>query len=275
MPISITPVNPGGLIGPGLTMRLQTDFIGPLPSTNVWTAELNTPGGESAGMGFYQLHSQNNPVQLTPMQLETGWQGSSSRQIVAQEGSQITVNVTIQPDGGGPAADTGSATFPWTNTAGVPELLTQVAGGGTGLTPEESVQLQQTQQATWPEHLVDQLAVASLGIGTSDTPIAANLTSPVFGVIVRIHEVPPELTPKTPDGDYWVTTLAVVRVFRGTDIWLRIPIHTSSRLINLWVEGLALGLADAVLSAGWLLQLSIQVDFLPGVSGEVLLMRLP
>jgi len=137
------------------------------------------------------------------------------------------------------------------------------------------LQLQQASQATWPEHLVDSLALADLGLGDGDSPIGADLTTPVFGVIVRILSFPEELLPQTPDQDYWVKTLAVVRVFRGSDIWLRVPIHTSSKLINLWVEGIALGLADAVLSAGWLLDLSIQVDFLEGVTGQVLLMRLP
>jgi hypothetical protein len=137
------------------------------------------------------------------------------------------------------------------------------------------LQLQQTQQATWPQHVVDNLLTPFLGSGSADLPINANLTTPVFGVIVRLTSIPPELEAQTPDGDYWVKTLAVVRIFRGSDLWLRVPIHTSSKLINLWIEGLSLGLADAVLQAGWLLDLTLQTTFLPGVTGDVFLMRVP
>jgi hypothetical protein len=114
-----------------------------------------------------------------------------------------------------------------------------------------------------------------LGTGSSTSPVAGNLTTPVFGVIVRLTAIPETLTPQTPDGLYWVKTLASVLIFRGSDIWLRVPIHTPSKLINLWVEGISLGLADAVLNAGWLLNLTIQVFFLEGVEGEVFLMRVP
>lgn len=224
-------------------------------------------------MGFYQLNSNANPVTLTLNKMEAGWVGQVSNQHVVAEAEPIDVNVTIQTEGGGPAQDTGSQQLSWSNTAGLPYLLQ--GQGQSGLTPTEATQLEQTQQATWPEHLVDQLLVTDLGQGSSTQPIAANLTSPVFGVIVRITGLPPELLPQTPDQDYWVPSLAVVRIYRGSDVWLRVPIHTSSKLINLWVEGLALGLADAVLSAGWLLNLTLQVTFLPGVTGEVLLMRVP
>ena len=177
----------------------------------------------------------------------------------------------------GTVVDSGTQEMIWQPSSNV--ALVDTGGTTTqppgGLTDAQALQLQQTQEATWPQHLVDQLTTVNLGTGSSSSPINANLGSPVFGIIVRITAVPSDLHPQTPDDNYWVTTLAVVRIFRGSDLWLRVPIHTSSKLINLWMEGLALGLADAVLSAGWLLNLTLQTSFLPGVEGQVLLMRVP
>jgi hypothetical protein len=172
--------------------------------------------------------------------------------------------------------DNGQATIPWSTTAGIGrQQFLQPTDTGGGLTPQESQQLQQTHDSTWPQFVVDSLTLAPVTSGPTGNPVAANLTSPVFGVIVRLANVPADLKAQTPDGDYWIPTLAVVRIYRGSDMWLRIPIHTSSKLINLWVEGLALGLADAVLNAGWLLNLTLQCWFREGVTGEVFLMRVP
>jgi hypothetical protein len=192
------------------------------------------------------------------------------------EGGQAHLQTTLLEGGTNAVIDSGSEAFTWGSSS--LGITVQEEGGGSGqggLTTDQALQLQQTQQATWPQHLVDNLTLQALGAGSSELPINANLTSPVFAVIVRITAIPPDLLPQTPDDDYWVKTLAVVRIFRGSDLWLRVPIHTSSKIVNLWIEGIALGLMDAVLTAGWLLDLTLQTTFLPGVEGQVFLMRVP
>jgi len=82
------------------------------------------------------------------------------------------------------------------------------------------------------------------------------------------------LSPITPDGDYWVKTLAVVRIFRGSDLWMRVPIHTSDKIVPLTGEGFAAAVVE-VLTNLWLLNMSVQVSFLEGVLGEVFLMHFP
>jgi hypothetical protein len=194
---------------------------------------------------------------------------------VPKDGDQMLVQVVLY-DSSQNVIDNGQATIPWSTTAGIGrQQFLQPTDTGGGLTPQESQQLQQTHDSTWPQFVVDSLTLAPVTSGPTGNPVAANLTSPVFGVIVRLANVPADLKAQTPDGDYWIPTLAVVRIYRGSDMWLRIPIHTSSKLINLWVEGLALGLADAVLNAGWLLNLTLQCWFREGVTGEVFLMRVP
>ena len=104
--------------------------------------------------------------------------------------------------------------------------------------------------------------------------VNAQLPNPCWGVIVRLAEVPEELQPQTPDGDYWVKTLAVIRIFRGADMWQRIPIHTSSKLYSLLDASIVAGITG-VTATQWFLDLSVQVSFLPGVTGKVFLMLLP
>jgi hypothetical protein len=95
-----------------------------------------------------------------------------------------------------------------------------------------------------------------------------------MGVIVRIATVPPEFHVNTADGDYWTKGLAVVRIYRGTDLWKRVPVHTSSKLITFVDEGLVAAVTS-VLPLQWLLQISVQVSFTEGVTGQVFLMNAP
>lgn len=274
MPITITPTSPGGIWGPGLPLKVQTDLIGPLPSTTVWTIAWQQQNSEEP---TFQVgwNNNSNPVTFVwgTQPRDNSWT-QTNRGI--QDGAVVTINATVQESGGGPANDSGTGQATWSTDAGLGNLILETGGStGGGLTPTQSTQLEQTHDSTWPQFLVDNLTLQSVTNGPTGNPVAANLTAPVFGVIVRIANVPADLLPQTPDGNYWIPALAVVRIFRGADLWLRIPIHTSSKIINLWVEGLALGLADAVLNAGWLLNLTLQAWFREGVTGEIFLMRVP
>lgn len=252
----------------------QSDFIGPIGANSHLNASLSL---DSEGIQTIMFGSHPTSLTTGAMGILTvpseQWGFGQHAQV---EGQPVHLNTQLVDGSNGQLVDSGSAQFVWAPSSGQ-AIVTQdhVGSSSGGLDAIQAQELDEAHAATWPEHLVDQLLTPSLGFGSAASPIAANLTSPVFGVIVRITAFPPELVPQTPDGLYFVKTLASVLIFRGSDIWLRVPIHTPSKLINLWVEGLALGLADAVLSAGWLLNLSIQVFFATGVEGEVLLMRVP
>lgn len=272
MPITINPQNPGGLVGPGLSIRLQTDFIGPLPSTNVWSMNIGLPGDESGGYTS-QLNSNSNPVFITPF--VTALRNQSKADNVFPEGSSVSIVAVIQPAGAGPEEDQGQADAHWSNTAGQTNLLEHLSTTTGGLTPEQQVQLTETHDSTLPSILIDQLTLVALTAGVpSAGPVNAQLPNPCFGVIVRIGNVPEDLVPNTPDGDYWFPSLAVVRIFRGADLWKRVPVHTSSKLVELLDESIVAGLT-AITATQWLLNLSIQVTFRSGVTGEVFLMLLP
>jgi len=181
----------------------------------------------------------------------------------------LTVNL-VEP--GELLIDSGTATGNW---AGSSTIQLQPQGSTTGgLTEEQSLQLSQTHLATYTSTELDSLLTTELTAGPSEGPVNAQLPLWCFGVIVRIATVPEQLLPGTPDGDYWGTTLAVVRVYRAADLWLRVPVHTSSRLVSFYGDVLVAAFTQLT-PAQWILNMSLQVTFLPGVTGQVFLMRTP
>lgn len=177
----------------------------------------------------------------------------------------------VQP--GNVVIDSGTVTGEWQPTTQILNQPKATTGGG-GLTAEQSLQLSQTHESTFIDKLIDTVTLVPLTTGPSPGPINSQLPDTIFGVIVRIANVPEDLVPNTPDGDYWYPSLAVCRIYRGSDLWKRIPVHTSSKLIGLLDESIVAGVA-AITATLWLLNMSIQVSFRPGVTGEVFLMRFP
>jgi hypothetical protein len=245
----------------------------------VWDLEITT-GEPEQRVWSERVQSQANPYRMIPWVSHVPT-ALPDLGVGIPTGTPVQVNATVQIAGGGAADASGSINLPWDAEAGLPYVISHQASTAGGLTPEEAQQLDDTHN--WTDEVrntlvpivkVDQLAT----IPITPTPIGGNvswnLNTPIFGVIVRIATVPPGFLPGTADDDYWVLTLATVRIFRGTDIWMRVPIHTSSRFIQLWGEGLSVGISD-FLAMPWLLQLSLQVDFAPGVTGTVTLMQLP
>lgn len=152
--------------------------------------------------------------------------------------------------------------------------LGQSTSSGGALTEEQSVQLQETWQSSFPAISLDSLTLEEISSGPQGGVVAANLGAWIYGVLVRIREVPPEFRFDTADGDYWVRSLAVVRIYRGSDLWKRVPIHTSSKIVSFVDEGLTVAVAT-ILPLQWLIQLSVQVSFAEGVLGQVYLMNQP
>lgn len=274
MPITV--VNPVGTpvqLGAGVAFRAQSDFVGPLQVGSRWLFALSdTTGDLEFTIANAQYTSQLNPF-VSTIAVDSQW-GEVLSHMSIPDGHMIKLTSVLE----GPnnvILDQDSVQLPWSTTRGVgPQIIDIGTPTDIGLPPEQAQQLQDVHDSTFLNRLVDTLTLQELTSGPSGDFVSAQLTTPIFGVIVRLASVPEDLLPSTPDGDYWGTTLAVVRIFRGSDLWLRVPIHTSSKIVYLQGEGIVAVLSTLVANT-WLLGMSVQVTFLAGVTGQVFLMRFP
>lgn len=273
MPVLIAPVGGGVVFGPGTKLNLQSDFIGPLPSGTKFVIDVGATGSE----GIQAIH-QVVPTQLpftSTILADPAAQGLILGPATYEDGRPITVSAVLR-DPSDVAIDGGSQTGTWNNTRGLQVFLPEYTegGGGTGLTPIQAQQLDETHASTFPTELVDELTLTELTSGPSGGFVDAALPNAIFGVIVRIATVPPDLHVGTPDGNYWTRTLAVVRIYRGSDLWMRVPIHTSSKIVPLFGDVITAAVTTLTRTV-WIIDMSVQVSFLEGVTGRVYLMRFP
>ena len=261
---------PGGVVAPGMNLTAISDFIGPVPPDASWQLVLLDRTSETT------LNHWRTPFVSKTQSIALSLQNLSTTQVgvAAPDGTQVDIDARITSGSG--ITDQGiSGPFTWNNTATLPNLLREVQSGGSGaLTPIQAEQLEETHASTFLNISLDSLTLAELTSGPQGGFVNAFLPEWIYGVIVRIASVPPEFSVNTPDGDYWTKTLAVVRIYRGSDLWKRVPVHTSSKLISFVDEGLITAVAQ-IIPVNWLLQLSVQVSFGDGVTGQVFLMRLP
>jgi hypothetical protein len=276
VPITITPPFPNGLLAPFSSLRLNSDFVGPLPSGSFWQTtvyaglepdfnntlmQITTPAIQTAGSVSLDVGGANTGFTAFP-------------NATAKEGDQVHVTVELHEPSS--IIDSGTITVPWSPTAALhvlPFVLDKPSSGG--LTDQQAQQLEETHASTFPVLSIDNLTTINLTpAGPSSGPISSALGDTTFGFIVRIANVPPDKVPQTPDGDYWYPTLASARLFRGSDLYHRWPIHTSSKMISFFDESPVISLA-ATFGAEWALNLTLEVDFAEGVTGEVLLLRFP
>lgn len=275
VPVTIHPPAPNSLAGPWISVALESDFIGPLPIGSFWRIQLYTSpepnplftswdaDQDTASPFSSHLLYDRRPLRRSALNTSVSIKAGDQVHITAELRSPSSV------------LDSGTITIPWDPVIGQQALPTQIqAGTGGGLTNEQALQLSQTHVSTFTDQLVDTLTLIPLTAGPSPGPINTVLTDTVFGVIVRLASIPPDLVAGTPDGDYWTKTLAVVRIFRGSDLWKRYPIHTSSKLISFASENIVAAVT-ALTATQWLLNMTMQVTFLPGVTGQVFLMRFP
>lgn len=273
MPITLTPAPPANALGPGLLFTLQSGFIGPLPTGSTWTLLLFADTTSEVQFQTQVFESQSNPTHQF-LQLP----GSQTTFAQGQPTAQATIGwEALLENAQSTVLDQGTGSVKWDPTLGLGTQIQNIQTGtstGGGLTDAQAVELSQTQASTFPTLLVDQLLLQELSNGPTSGPVNASLVHFSFGVIVRISHVPPDLVADTPDGDYWFPSLAVVRVFRGADLWLRVPVHTSSKMIPFSEQNVVAGLAQ-VTGTLWLLNMSVQVTFRTGVQGQVFNMLFP
>ena len=272
MPITITPAPPNGVITPSGWINVQSSFVGPPSSAALWDVTTFSLGATEEVVTWDKIPFQSNPQQLFLAQPST-----QVHPIVQsgfpKEGDSVNVIVKLEDTSG--LLDQDVITAPWSPTAGVNAQIqawNQSSAGG--LTPQQAQQIDETWQASYPSVSLDSFTTVFHGSGSASTPVNFNLPVATFGVIVRLTGVDPSLQPVTPDGDYWVKTLAVVRLFRGSDLWHRYPVHTSSKIISFYADNILVAVS-AVSLTQWLLNMSVQVTFLAGVTGDVYSMPFP
>lgn len=267
MPTVITPPA-GGVISPGISLQVVSDFIGPIEPGSHWEIIiLLRPEETTAERWSVPFISQVQQLTLSIANNTT-----STTQVPLPDGRSIDVVAQIRSGAG--VVDSGTLpSMTWQSTATLTQLLKELQGEtGTGsFTEEDRALLTQTQEATFPAISMDALTLQEITSGPQGGFVASFLNVWIMGIIVRIAEVPPDLVPSTADGDYWFKSLAVVRIYRGSDLWKRVPVHTSSKLIDFVEEGLVTAVTS-VLPLQWLLNMSVQVSFSEGVTGQVFLM---
>lgn len=270
MPIVVTEPAPSTPFGWGHLVDIITDTPGPFLPPLTW--ELTMMDSDLAKTWGEQTVSVTDPhvptqVKFTPSQsfaipMQNAFQQSRAASLRVQLVSSGTVSeqlvVPVQLD-----------VLGWLN-----EQATKQAAAGSGFTTEDRALLQQTQGSTFLSLSLDELFLEELTSGAQGGFVNANLGVWIYGVIVRIATVPADFRVDTADGDYWLKSLAVVRIYRGSDVWKRVPVHTSSKLISFVEEGLVSAVA-ALLPIQWLVGISVQVSFAEGVTGRVFLMRQP
>lgn len=270
MPITIiTPAN--GVLTPGAQIFGNTSLIGPIPNDWEWWFTLQDATHEetqlqqriqSHGSREFTLQWLDPRVQIIMANSPRNMDGQPGRLLV-----QLMTPTAVQEE-------SASTAIQYDGVTGLPTIQQIASQSGTGLTPAQSQQLDEVHQATALSALTDALLLTELTTGPQSDQLVKLLTTVTFGVIVRLTTIPAELVPQTPDGGYWVKTLATVRLYRQNDLWIRAPIHTRTKIVPFESESLVVWVANLTLST-WLLGMNLVVDFLPGVFGQVYQMHFP
>lgn len=274
MTIVIVPHPPISSYGPGLQITLSTS-VSPVPAGFVWQLQFH-PVANSSSLGWKENFPALQSSQIVTLGTTDQMQGHGTLDVQFKSDDSVNLVAFIGPIPGA-TVDTGTFTAPWNNQEGVGyqiALKPQATTGQGGFTETDRQTLNETANSSVLDQLVDSLTLQEVTSGPAGGRIDFNLAGVFWGVIVRISTLPDDLVPRTPDEDYFSPSLAVVRIYRGNDLWLRVPVHTTTRIIPLHGEAVAAAVVLAVTNT-WMLNMHLQVNFLPGVLGQVFLMNFP
>lgn len=301
MPITITPSPQGNIVGPFVNVGWSSDFIGPLPEGSLISLTISTDAEGSNVVGFVSKPTNLNHGTINLYQSPRESTTTESGTYGYTEGGSVYVLAQLSEPGS--VLDSGSTTATWSNTVGLAGELRiiqqDVQSASTGLTTTQATQLSNIDTRTqnvlgdttptitdtagahpytlaelFSGKALDTLTLTELSPGPTSDPVTSDISGWYFGVIVRIATIPDHLQPLTPASDWYPPDLAVLRVFRGTDMEERFGIHTPSLFHPF--HGLYGGVVlNETLLFGVPPLTSIEVDWAPGVSGQVFLMLFP
>lgn len=272
MPVTITDPVFGAPFGPGFSVRGFTSTVPINPPSAEWRAVLwDADHVLQSCTGRFLFENQAFGFTMGEDYIDHQLQLFGITQSLTSSKTGH-LDVTLSDSTG--TIDTGTQQVVIDQTSGQAALLPFVQSEGQALTPIQAQQLDQVHGSTFLSISLDAMLLQEITSGPQGGVVSQNLGVWIYGVIVRIAQVPPQYRVNTADGNYWSKSLAVVRIYRGADLWKRVPVHTSSKLVSFVEEGLVSAVA-ALLPLQWLLQISIQVSFAPGVTGQVFLMTQP
>lgn len=279
-----------------MTIGVTSDFIGPVPIGSLWDLTISTDQEQTLAIQSWDEPATAAGQHNIHWGFRPGGEFHPGLQ-VAVSGQNVRVGVYLLEGGTGAILDEGFTNAIWQPSSNE-AIVTQAFGGagtnGAAISSDLAAiqtQLQtltdavtlaipsltnplQTLAAALSPTLLDDITLHELSPGITGNFVGANLTALIWGIVIRIATVPPELVPLTPDGDYYQPTLAVVRIFSGSDLLTRVPIHTTSKIIpfqkGFWETAIA-----AVEHYLWPNSMSLQVTWLAGVTGQVFEMLVP
>lgn len=295
MPITITPFEPSGVVGPGLSIDLVTDFVGPLTSDTFWQVAITTDS-EDINSGLLHNYFLNH-AHVTPKFFTRDPLSGFSINSTGQPNAGDTVHVLAQLVQGSTVIDSGAITATYSPTLGLGQQALVHSGKTsgdftaadratmtTGLTDILNSVTAQIETATgtvqhslaelFTRQTLDRLTLQEITDGETFDPVSAGVDSWYFGVIVRVTTVPDALRFADTDPEWFYPDLAVLRIRRGEDVEYRKGIHTRS-----WLASAPWGYNLQLLNLAFFdtppPDTTIEVDWAFGCGGQVFLMAWP
>jgi hypothetical protein len=217
VPITINWPPTNGPIGPGYTISVTSDFVGPIPVDAWWTVAVLEPGEETHTVVFqrFPIGSSDHELQCVVGDLTVPFQDLLTQHQQIPQDTSLTLLVTLDDESG--TIDEGSDTVKWDGTG---RLFAQVATQSTltpGLTAPQEAKIDAIQESMAVDfqqltgvggnvvrtlgQLVDsppdtllcaQSPVDISGIGTLNHPFLT-FTVGAYGGYIELLDVPPEL----------------------------------------------------------------------------------
>lgn len=293
MATTITPAQPHDIIGPGLVYIVHIDpsltggpfhlvttiSVPPLPSPQFWTEtppQLLNPNDIAAfqlghDITLNQLHDNNGRAAVADdsVTLTTSVRDAANHQV-----DSANVAATWDPVSGLHVLQIETTRARTTDTSGIQSAIDLVYSAVRPILTTATGAIQVTLADIFSYKTLDLLTLTEMSSGVTCDPVVFSLTGAVTGIIVRISTVPDTIVPHTPDGDWYYPDLAVLTVFRGADREYRRGIHTTTQLITpfpgIW------GPLAPVFPLGFAPPgITVRVDWLAGVCGQVFITQLP
>lgn len=267
-----------------------SDFIGPLGSGSHFVVAIAPQASETHIV--YQTTLPTTTVTGSveiqhPQPTETVVQSD----VYAFQGfDSVRVMVELR-DGAEAVLDSGAVTSIWATTDGLGRLVGSTSVGG-AFTESDRTLLQTVANALqvtigtatgdvthslaelFSRSTLDRLTLQEITSGPTSEPVRATVVGAFTGVIVRVTTIDPALIPITPDAEWFRPDLAVLRVFRGTDLVYRRGIHTPTFFAPHpwhWNDPVF----DSSLFFGVPPETGVYVDFRVNCAGQVFLAVLP
>ena len=299
MPIVFIPNPNGGSLGTGLPIRWNMPD-GPIPDGAIWRVIVFGEGGTVQTW----LEAQRQATQgqtgafWRPFLRDPGWSVTQNIGVPITGGQQA--HAIVELESGGVVIDTSTTlSGTWDATSGLPIQIESGPAVSGGFNAQDRALLQATEQRStllgnpgelliqsasgpvpitlaelFSRKALDLLTLDEVTSGETFDPVRASLALWFYGVIVRVTTIAEDLVAKTPDASWYFPDLAVLRVFRGSDLEYRRGIHTPTFMVEQpWQWGWGFLNENPIL--GVPPDISIAVDWRPGCGGQVFLQRLP